>query len=504
MRNPKRSPFISVGFLVFLCCFLTDVGYSEETVEIPDSVREVGQGPVVRDHALIYQSGEQPEAEETVLLEKGPHLFIDDYLIVKTENVKRVVNKPKRNPKIPNPVVTGPEDGCFQPYMSIIQDPETKKFRIWYGSRTTDSNSMRSRIGYMESSDGIRWDRPHKILEDPAPIQFGVAVIDEGPDFEIPEARFKYGWHMHGGLMIASSPNGIDWTVLKDYPVIRHSHDINGIYFDPIRERYLATLSIGGEGGFWEGRRRITMHSYSDDFLNWDPARYVVLPHPELDSGETQFYAMDGYLARGDLLIGMVKVLRDDLKIDDPPDPPDAYGVGYTSLAWTRDGKTWIRDTDHFFDPHPTKGEWDHAHAWIDEQVPVDDEVYLYYGGYKSGHKVNRFEERQIGLVTMKRDRYVAREAGQEEGSLLTPKVKLSGEQLTLNVDAEGGEVLVAVLNEKGAPIEGFDYDDCEPISEDSLDAKVKWKKDLANLGDRAVTLGFKMKNANLYAMGLE
>ena len=34
----------------------------------------------------------------------------------------------------------------------------------------------------------------------------------------------------------------------------------------------------------------------------------------------------------------MVKVLRDDLKADSPPDPPDAYGIGYTTLAWSQDG----------------------------------------------------------------------------------------------------------------------------------------------------------------------
>ena len=120
----------------------------------------------------------------------------------------------------------------------------------------------------------------------------------------------------------------------------------------------------------------------------------------------------------------MVKVLRDDLKADQPPEPRDAYGIGYTTLAWTRDGEHWTRDREKFFDRHPQHGAWDHAHAWIDEQVPVGDEVYLYYGGYKSGHKVNRFEERQIGLVKMKRDRYVAREAGADGGSFRTPLVQ--------------------------------------------------------------------------------
>jgi len=73
----------------------------------------------------------------------------------------------------------------------------------------------------------------------------------------------------------------------------------------------------------------------------------------------------------------MVKVLRDDLKSDSSPDPPDAYGIGYTTLAWSHDGEHWVRDREPFFDRSSQRGAWDRAHAWIDEQVPVGDEVYL-------------------------------------------------------------------------------------------------------------------------------
>jgi hypothetical protein len=489
---------------VILFFFGIQPSFSEQEVSITDSVVEVGQGPVDETHAQIYHEGLPPSPAEPMTLEKGPHLFLDDYLIAASENVERAVEKPERDPEIPNPVVTGSEDGCFQPYLSVIRDPETRKFRIWYGSRTADSDTMRSRIGVLESADGIRWERPHRILEDPAPIQFGVAVIDEGPDFATPEQRYKYAWHMYGGLMIATSSDGLHWTPLRSHPVARHSHDINGLTYDPIRDRYLATLSVYREGGSWQGRRRITMHSYSDNLIDWDPARYVLLPDSNIDEGEMQFYAMDGYLARGDLLIGMVKVLRDDLKADDPPDPPEAYGVGYTSLAWTRDGETWYRDPEHFFDPNPKKGEWDHAHAWIDEQVLVGDRVYLYYGGYKSGHKVNRFEERQIGLVTMPRDRYVARVAEGEEGHLTTVPLRLSGNRLTLNADASQGEIRVALLGEDSQPLEGFGFEDCQPVSEDSLEAEVRWKAPLSTVTQGPVSLAFSLKDARLFAIGVE
>ncbi|MCP4644497.1 MAG: hypothetical protein GY851_28900, partial [bacterium] len=341
-----------------------------------------------------------------------------------------------------------------------------------------------------------------RTLEDPAPIQFGTSVIDEGPSFDNPAHRFKFGWWKDGGLKVASSPDGITWTPMTADPVIHHNHDITGIFRDAARNRYIATLSVY-RGGPWEGNRRITMQSASQDFVHWERPHYVVLPDLDIDPGVTQFYAMDGYLARGDLLIGMVKVLRDDLKADDPPDPPEAYGVGHTALAWSRDGETWTRDTVHFFDPHPEQGVWDHAHAWIDDQVLVDDEVYLYYGGYARGHKVNRFEERQIGLVTMKRDRYVAREADGDTGLIRTPLVRLDGEAITVNADCRAGVLAVQVSDDAGAPLPGLSFDDCDPISEDGVDLPVRWKAGLGEARQHPVRIEFRLRNARLFAFGL-
>jgi hypothetical protein len=456
------------------------------------------------NYARLYREGDSTPSSSPLQLKKGPHLFIDDLLIAESRNLRRVVNQPVRSAEVSNPVVTGKGDGCFQPYLTVLNDPESDKFRIWYGCRTEDSDTNRSHIGYMESEDGIHWKRPHRVLEDPDSIQFGVAVVDDAPRSPDPEKRYKFAWYMDGGFKVATSPDGLDWTPIRKEPLILHNHDITGLWYDPLRTKYLATLSVYRPGEDWVGLRRLTMHAYSDDLLNWSDPRHVLLPDSNVDSGEMQFYAMDGYLARGDLVIGMVKVLRDDLKADDPPDPPEAYGVGYTSLAWSRDGETWYRDPEHFFDPHPNKGEWDHAHAWIDEQLPVGDEVFLYYGGYKSGHKVNRFEERQIGLVTMKRDRYVAREAMGTEGLLRTPIVKVVGNRLTLNVDADEGKALVLVADSQGNPIRGFAFAYCKPITFDSLDAPVEWKRDLSELSDKEISFEISLTNARLFALGVE
>ncbi len=471
------------------CLLIGAAAWGEEPMPSAENI------PLSNTKAMIYEPGSTTRPGAPISLGVGPHLFLDEYLIERVENVERVVDAPQRDPSIPNPIVTGKEDGCFQPYMTILHDDQMGRYRLWFGHRVDDNSTSTSHIGYMESEDAIHWQRPARILKDPAPIQFGASVIDRGAEFPNAAQRYYFAWWRDGGMKVATSPDGFDWTPVCETPVVLANHDITSIFWDPIRKRVIGTISVYRTGKVWTGQRRITMQTYSTDLLHWEIPHYVITPDAK-DPGETQFYAMDGYLVRGDLMIGMVKVLRDDLKVDNPPDPPDAYGMGYTALAWSRDGETWYRDRTHFFDPDPAKGTWDHAHAWIDDQVMVGDEVYLYYGGYARGHKVNRFEERQIGLLRIPCDRYVARVAGDTPGKIVTPLLLLSGSTLTLNADAKQGSIGVKLLDENGQEIPGFSV---QEIKGDGIRLPVPWEKSLGELNGKPVRIEFLMRNAKLY-----
>lgn len=484
-------------YLLLLTCFVM-------TAEEAAPARPSEEIPLTSANAKLYRAGSSGVQEEPILLSPGPHLFLDDHLVAASTGISRVVNVPERDPDIPNPIVTGKGDCCFQPYMTILHDPETGRFRIWYGSRVEDHSESTSCIGYMESQDGIHWERPHRVLPDPGLIQFGSSVVDDGPACADLSTRYKFAWWYDGGLRVATSADGFTFTPVSQDPVIYHNHDITGLSYDAPRQRYVATVSVYRGSDTWAGNRRITMHSFSTDLLHWTEPHYVLVPDYTVDEGELQFYAMDGYLQRGDLTIGMVKVLRDDLKADTPPDPPEAYGVGYTTLAWSRDGETWVRDPEPFFEPDPRKGAWDHAHAWIDEQIPVGDEVYLYYGGYARGHKVNRFEERQIGLVKIKQDRYVARTSGEGTGDLVTPPLRFQGGKLAINACADGGRIRVEIREETGVPIPGFAFNDCTPVTTDTIHQEMKWTQPLENLGGKTVQLAFRLERATLFAFYLE
>ncbi len=455
------------------------------------------------NHATIYGTPEAAAAvaseqgKEPIVLEPGPHLFVDDYLIETSRNLVRKVQQPARDPGIPNPLVTGKGDRCFQPFFSVLRDARTKRFRIWYGAWRDDKSTNASRIGHMESDDGIHWQRPAQLLDDPGPIQFGSEVLDEGPDFPDAANRYKYGWWYGGGLHVAGSADGLHFKPLAPGVVFAHDHDINSIWRDPVRGRYVVTASSSRELPQFKGKRRTTLQAFSDDLLHWSPASIVLAADDRYDKDITQFYAMSGFLARGGLVIGLVKVLHDDWHAEGLA---GVSGVGYTALAWTRDGEHWVRDREVFFAPDPSPGSWDHAHAWIDEQLPMGDEVYLYYAGYMWGHKHDRFDERQIGLVKIARDRYVAREAGAETATLRTPLVVIKGAALTINARING-ELKVRLLDAAGQPWPGFDW---VGLTGDQLEHAVKFPQPLTALAGKPAQIEFQMQRAELFGFDLK
>jgi hypothetical protein len=153
-------------------------------------------------------------------------------------------------------------------------------------------------------------------------------------------------------------------------------------------------------------------------------------------------------------------------------------------------------------DRNATPGTWDRAMTWGDCLLPVEDEVFIYYGGYARGHKVERMKERQIGFARMKKDRFVSRRAGAENGMLRTPVMTFDASGMTVNAHV-AGELRVRVLDATGAAIKGFDASDCTPVRGDSIAHAMKWKQPLSALRGKAVALEFIARDARLYGIEL-
>jgi hypothetical protein len=501
IRIKMVADLVKVGLALLIAVANAQSAYADDATAYPVGDEDNLTSVYAPD---LQKELSNAKENQSIVLKPGVHLFIDDYLIAKSTGITRRVNQPKRDPVIPNPIVTADGgDRCVGPYMTVVQDRENRRFRIWYNGFTDGSVG---RYATMDSNDGIHWNRPARLLNDPGPIKWGCSILDEGSSFQDPSARYKLAWYakperkrdVSGGLMLATSSDGLEWKLTNRKPLVRHNHDINGLSYDAARGQYVYTFSCHLKNPAWEGTRRVALQCSSTDLAKWSKPWFVLMPAIGTDHSELQFYAMDGYLTRGDLRIGMVKILRDDLKAANVPE--GAYGVGYTALAWTRDGKHWTRDAAPFFEPDPQAGAWDHAHAWIDEQLLVDDELRLYYAGYKNGHKMGRTTERQIGLVRVPRDRYVARVCGANGGMLRTVPLVIGSPSITANADVTG-QFEARITDISGKAIAGFDYNDFNTIRGDSLDHALRWNADLKSLQETPVQIEFRMSDARLYGL---
>ncbi len=474
-----------------------------------------------------------------VPLNPGPHLFIDDYLIAYSGNLTKTTHAPKR---VLNEPIMGWQQGTWQPYLTVLRDPETQKFRMWYNRGI----GRECAIAYAESEDGIKWSTPNLgILGDdnrlfmisyPHQNGYGISVIDEGTSFADKERRFKAAWWGQSkpwteespngggdpGMRVAFSPDGIHWSQYEGNPVLpdfgekwfvddpRRPYgvgDIIDVYWDSMRGRYgalLKTPAVTSDGYSTGPRarhyiRRLVSASASDDFMHWRQPWRIIVPETR-DAGQLEFYGIGGTIARGGLLIGFVRMLHDDYAAE-PDGPKD--GIGYTTLATSRDGVHWERQDDIFFDRNSESDTWDRAMTWVGSALPVGDELYLYYGGYKRGHKIAPETERQLGLAKMPMDRFVSRDAtGSVQGILITAPLRPSKSEaykLVLNANASSGQIrlrLCDALSREVLP--GYGFEDCEPISGDGLALPVVWQKN-SNLPTAAFRIEFEVTQASLF-----
>ena len=465
-----------------------------------------------------------PGPSEPIALAANPYLFVDDYLIGSSSGVTRVVRQPVRTRS--NPVVTsGTGELAFQPFVTVLREG-SGSFRMWYNASSAAVNPdyYGPNLAYLESTDGRTWNPP--LQRSTLLHSVGAAIIDRGSGYSPASERYRMVYAIvlenvtapndFAKARIAFSSDGITWGQYSDvdtlFPGSFNSYSVNkgdilNSHYDALHGKYV--LFYRDYGPYtWTNKEgqvesnvtvRRTGILTSSDYKTWSAPAVLFSPDNQ-DSGVTEWYGGPaGVIQRGDLLIGFLKELRDDVIVKGAP--IDAYGFGYTVLAYSRDGINWTRDryTDKFFEPDTTVGAWDHAHAWIDSSIAVGDELYLYYGGYKWGHKYNSETERQIGLVTLPTDRFVARRAGATAGTLTTRLVIPQAETMALNVDADAGSVAVKVLDPAGAVVGA-----CTTLTNvDSLTAPLTCTPAFSTYVGQAVKFEFTLTDADLYAFTL-
>lgn len=470
-------------------------------------------------------------------------LFIDDHLIGEMKNVQLMVHSPVREEI--SVTCDAPWEGNGCGYYTVLHDKRESKYRMYYHAWQIPTGIEPGgplTIGYFESNDGIKWDRPNLGLcefngskdnnimldkmGDGGRCHDFSPFIDQNPN-ATPEARYKAtgaGFDCMKGVWAYQSPDGIHWTPMKDKPVFdKGIFDSQNISFWSTKEqKYVLYYRIfSGEG---TSGTRLVNRAVSDDFVNWKDEGTIQFPDGEGPEQLAQFYVnqIKPYERAPQIYLGFPARYVDHGLTASTPLLPEwelrekrmtvapRYGTAITDSVYitSRDGKQFRQSNDVFLRPGlRTQHNWSYGDNYIawhvvetsstKDDAPSELSLYAtesYFTGRNS--RLRRYSLRIDGFASV--------HAKLQKGELQTKPLTFTGKQLSLNVaTSAAGMVRVAICIPDGSEIPGYTLEDCDLIYGDSIDRKVTWKNNASveALIGKPVILRFAMKEADLYSM---
>lgn len=476
-------------------------------------------------------SGQVPE--EPVVLEQGvPQFFVDDWLVddrfaikSKRNAVVHVARPPQKHAA--NPVYTG-DSG----YLSVARHPETGKFQLWtqvHESVPEPEGNFSSRyaIAYAESDDGLSWKAPNLGLFEWKGTRDNNIVIRgprnaraSGPQLllTLPEEDRRGFSHVmtfrtggagkeNDGIRLIGSHDGIHWDSASGVRLKHlHSDTLNSIVYDAERKRYLMTCRAKDRYRRFNGAmidtgasRRISVLSSDELWTEWEGSPTTLLIPDEIDAEEDFhfFYGMPMHHYAG-IYWGFLWVFR----MNDPI---------HTELVTSRDGIHWKRAPKRQpLIPRGPENSWDDGMTFGGPHwVELGDEWWFYYAGHDGAHE-SKDRTAAIGLATCKKERLVGlRGPAGGGGVVVTRRIEWPGGDLFLNTSPfveDESRVTVRVSDAIRDPFDGYDHDDCLPITGDSVRQRVSWQdgRTMKDFAGQTVRLEIFLENADLFTVVAE
>lgn len=492
-------------------------------------------------------------------------LFLDDYLIESMTNLRQVLNpavKADRNPVITPEM---PWEGNNTRPLKVMYEEDEGLFRMWYATRTMKVDPDLTPGGQTgivivgedepavvclaTSEDGINWERPDLgLVEFNGSKHNNIVPSDEErwvPQFKDPvetdpAKRYKHlDWTKDTKAPMKASlhysADGFAWTpyagnpVMDTTPVIGRWGPTQVMGWDPIRETYAAYVECSHHMRAPFGKR-IIGRAESPNMIDWSEAETILIPD-ELDYPDTEFYRLVVLPYEG-LYVGLLWIFRTTNLTHHP------------EIIVSRDGFHWERN---FREPFIFRGgrqvDFDSGSVYLMDAIVHDDKVFFYYIGSntRSPEQMRDLGDRGgegIGLAVSRLDGFVSVDGGKgwlpnvstnehlartgiaeqlqevsagpdSFGQLVTRSFSFSGSKLHLNSTrapiAAGpgkGEIRAELLTFNHHKIEGFTFDDSDPIHESGLDQVATWNgsPDVSRLAGQPVKIRFYVKNAKLYS----
>jgi hypothetical protein len=466
---------------------------------------------------------------KVIPIDVGRQLFVDDFLIEQT-TLTRTWHRPK--PFGRNPVLTydrpweyeTPESqirvgrigpGAFPFSDGVWFDPKDNLFKMWYMAGHLNATA------YAISKDGIQWEKPVLDIQ-PAtnivhPDNRDSCTVWLDLDEKDPTKRYKmfrFAKAPKRGLFIHYSADGLHWG--EPLAQAGDCHDRTTVFYNPFRKKWIYSLKgIAAAGTPLAGARIRRYVETSDPLQGIDWGDYENTPlwvgadkldpkNPDRPDTDPQLYNLDA-VAYESVMIGLFSIWQ-------------GPGLGETGrpkynqvfIAFSRDGFHWDRSYREPFIPASGKSgtwNWGNVQSVGGGCLIVGDSLYFYHSGRGgSGRlgKENSYMEADgsTGLTILRRDGFVSMDAGDEEGTLTTRPLNFSGKYLFVNADTYKTKLTAEILGDDGKLIEPFTRENCLPVKEDSIRARLRWKNadDLSQIASRPVRIRFYLKNASLYS----
>ncbi len=439
-------------------------------------------------------------------------LFVDDYWIANSENIKSTLHQPKKHPD--NPLIRGDAPWAQNPYCfgSVIYDEEESLYKIWYMSYNNgQSVAERTMVLYATSSDGIQWTRPSlKLFAFRGSMDNNIVLTNYGyHDLYSPSVikdsadadsnrRYKMIWwdfplgntgYKDDGMCVAFSSDGIHWNKYSGNPVLHaqkseHSiSDVMSVMYDQRSGKYVAYTK--GWADPWPAFRQI-VRTESSDFLHWSEPE-VVITHKH-DVQDPQSYGMT-VTQLGSVYLGLMASYKNpgDETID-------------IQLTVSHDNHHWKRvENQATFLPKGAPGSWDDGMILTAPLLECGDRILIYYGGFDGPHnQKNRYSG--IGLATLRKNGFVSLDAGPKPGTITTRVMRNVHGPLLVNADASDGTLCAELLDAEGKPIPGYTADVCLPIHSNDIIQTIRWREhaELPN-SNKPLRIRLLMSNASLF-----
>ncbi len=436
--------------------------------------------------------------------DEGLYLLLDNRIIEKTANANLRVGKVVKYKGNPLFGQQYPWEVMYNNmYPNVIYDEQEKIYKIWYGLFIYDSayanippekrkhgiymkysKSRKDGLCYAFSKDGIHWIKPmlnivkwngrsSNIL---SKYVHGVGILKDMIERD-PARRYKM-FFKGEVISVRFSSDGLHWGQYIACPEIAAAGDThNNALWVPELKKYVGFTRL------WNNNRRVVGRTESLDFVHWTKAVEVFRGRHLFDIYSLPVFRYAGvYVAFPAIFDERADRVR-------------------TELAWSPDTIHWYRidEGSPLIPNSEKKGDYDWGTIFASKPVIRNNKIQIYYGGCNGGH----FDWRDgfLCLATLRLDGFAGYEPADssKEGLVITKPISFSA-TLRITADADGGKILVSLLDKAGNVILTS-----QPITGNVTDELVKWKDKvkLKKVVGKKVRIRFTMKRAKIYSFRL-